>query len=298
MAFQITPLDADQLEQARRLLADACPSYRAARVAEEKLFELGSALPESWAAWVGAQLAGVATRAGGYLRLLAVAPAWREVGVGSALLSRCEERAAKEGQTRLVALAEPGNYLTPGVAADDAATLGWLRRRGFTVDGEAVNLIVDLVGNSRVTAARFAETTAHAAAAGYRILRASADSAAALCAAIVREHPAAWAVEVERALEAHPGGVYVARTAGSEIAAFAAHDGNNRGLGWFGPAATFAGHRRRGLGAALLLGCLLEVAATGQPRCTVAWIGPYDFYERVVGVAGERRYIRMHKELR
>lgn len=298
MALHIIGLGPDQLGEARRLFADACPGYETAPVIEEKLFAPGSARPETWAARAGVQLAGVATRAGRYLRLLAVAPAWREVGVGSTLLARCEERARSEGQPRLVALAEPGNYLTPGIDAGDTATLAWLRRRGFEIDGEAVNLIVDLAANPRVSPVRFAEATARAAAAGYRVVRAHRGDAAALRDAIVRDHPEAWAVEVERALDAPPGGVYLARTGAGEIAAFAAHDGNNRGLGWFGPAATLAEHRGRGLGAALLLGCLLEIAASGRVQCTVAWIGPRRFYERVAGVAGERRYIRMHKELR
>jgi hypothetical protein len=82
-----------------------------------------------------------------------------------------------------------------------------------------------------------------------------------------------------------------------ELAAFAAHDGNNSGLGWFGPAGTLDPHRRRGLGEALLVACLVDVAATGLAQCTVAWVGPRDFYERAAGIAGERRFVVLGKDL-
>jgi hypothetical protein len=60
---------------------------------------------------------------------------------------------------------------------------------------------------------------------------------------------------------------------------------------------TWPAHRGRGLGAALLCACLVDVAAAGHERCEVAWIGPRHFYEQAAGVAGERRFVAMEKEL-
>ena len=74
---------------------------------------------------------------------------------------------------------------------------------------------------------------------------------------------------------------------GSEIAAFAAHDANNTGLGWFGPMGTLESHRKRGLGEALLLASLADIA---QDETEIAWVGPVEFYERTVGVLRERRF--------
>jgi hypothetical protein len=79
--------------------------------------------------------------------------------------------------------------------------------------------------------------------------------------------------------------------------AFAAHDGNNAGLGWFGPAGTLPAHRGRGLGAALLLQCLLDVAEAGHEAGVIAWIGPREFYERTVGAVDDRMFVVMEKPL-
>ena len=109
----------------------------------------------------------------------------------------------------------------------------------------------------------------------------------------------AWAFEVERALEFEPSGVHIAlRREDGDLAAFAAHDGNNQGLGWFGPGGTFEAHRRRGLGEGLLVACLVDIANAGLSTCTVAWIGPRGFYERAAGVRSDRFYTVMRKDLR
>ena len=103
---------------------------------------------------------------------------------------------------------------------------------------------------------------------------------------IAREFGGAWPFEVARALQFAPSGVHVAvHVATGDYAAFAAHDGNNQGLGWFGPAGTWPAHRGQGLGEAALLACLVDVAAT-HDVCEVAWIGPRPFYQKAAGLAG------------
>nr|MDQ3301155.1 GNAT family N-acetyltransferase [Myxococcota bacterium] len=101
--------------------------------------------------------------------------------------------------------------------------------------------------------------------------------------------------ELERALGHQPAGVHVALADGA-YCAFAAHDGNNRGLGWFGPTGTWPAHRGKGLGEALLLACLVDVAAE-HARCEVAWIGPRPFYEKVAGIVDERRFVVLARTL-
>jgi mycothiol synthase len=105
----------------------------------------------------------------------------------------------------------------------------------------------------------------------------------------------AWPFEVERALGHAPAGVHVACKDGA-YCAFAAHDGNNRGLGWFGPTGTWPAHRGQGLGEALLLACLVDVAAE-HSQCEVAWIGPRSFYEKVAGIARDRHFVTLAKPL-
>jgi hypothetical protein len=126
------------------------------------------------------------------------------------------------------------------------------------------------------------------------VRRARADETA-LLVAVTTEFGGAWPFEIEQALAYDPPGVHVALKDGA-YCAFAAHDGNNSGLGWFGPTGTWPAHRGQGLGEALLLACLVDVG-TERSQCEVAWIGPRPFYEKVAGIASERRFVVMGRAL-
>lgn len=270
------------------LLAAACPYDRAERVAAEKLFGPAPEAPppRAFGAWSGGALVGVAASCGDRLRLLAVAPEARGHGIGTALLDACLAAARADGAARLRTLDQPGNYLAPGVDLRHTDALGWLARRGFApVPGPPrVNLRIAVRDNPRVTAALAAELADRA---DYAIRRAAPDEPG-LLAAIAAAFGGAWPFEVARAQAG--GGVHVALDASGACCAFAAHDGNNRGLGWFGPTGTWPAHRGRGLGEALLLACLVDVAAD-HDHCEIAWIGPRTFYDRVAGIAGERQFV-------
>ncbi|MEZ4398546.1 MAG: GNAT family N-acetyltransferase [Kofleriaceae bacterium] len=283
------------LDEARALLAAACPHDRAAEVAEEKLFGPSPrGLPTALAARDGGALVGVAVASTDRVRLLAVAPDARGRGTGSALLAACEQAIWAGAHRRARVLDEPGNYLGPGVDVANAATLAWLARRGYHRRDEQDNLVVELAGHPRVTPARAAELADKCAGNGYQLRRARADEAGALSAAISIGFGGAWPFEIERALGADPIGLHVAVKAG-RLAAFAAHDGNNRGLGWFGPAGTWPEHRGQGLGEALLVACLVDVAAV-HPRSEIAWIGPREFYLRALGPLATRRFAVMTRD--
>jgi ribosomal protein S18 acetylase RimI-like enzyme len=308
--MRIGALDRSQLPAAAAVLAAACPYDRAAEVAGEKLFGDGPpGPPRALGAWDGEALVGVAAVAADRLRVLAVAPAARTRGIGSALLEACLDAARAAGERRLRTLDQPGNYLAPGVDERNTGAIGWLERRGWRrlSGGEPrVNVLIDVRDNPRVSAARAAELAARAAAAGYEVRRARPDERA-LPGAVAAEFGGAWPFELARALGHEPAGgpggpggsggsgVHVALRDGA-YCAFAAHDGNNRGLGWFGPTGTWPAHRGRGLGEALLLACLVDVAAA-HARCEVAWIGPRPFYEKVAGIAAERRFVVLAREL-
>jgi mycothiol synthase len=287
---RVEPLDRSQLANAELVLADACAFDRATEVADEKLFGLGpQGAPSAFGAWDGGRLVGVAAFASRWLRVLAVVPGARQRGAGSALLAACEAAARDAGETRMSALDQPGNYLAPGVDERNSETIAWLERRGWVRKEELrTNVLVDVRGNSRVSAKRAADAAAAATARGYEVRRARANEAE-LLAAVSGEFGGAWPFELERALAYDPPGVHVALKDGA-YCAFAAHDGNNRGLGWFGPTGTWPAHRGQGLGEALLLGCLVDVG-TERAQCEVAWIGPRPFYEKVAGIASERRFV-------
>jgi len=263
-------------------------------VAREKLFGAGPiGTPHALGAWEGSELVGVASVCARWLRVLAVVPDARGRGIGQALLAAAETIARDAGEHRLRALDQPGNYLAPGIDERNHDAIAWLAKRGWRRDGDArCNVRIAVRGNPRVSEARAAELAARAAAAGYEIRRAHADEPA-LLDAVAAGFGGAWPFELARALEHSPPGVHVARH-GDAYCAFAAHDGNNRGLGWFGPTGTWPEHRGKGLGEALLLACLVDVARDHE-FCEVAWIGPRPFYDKAAGIADERTFAAMIK---
>jgi len=293
---RVGPLDRSSLAQAIAVLAAGCAFDRAAEVADEKLFGAApSGVARALGAWQGDALVAVAAVAADRIRVLAVAPDARGRGVGSALLDACVADARAGGQTALRTLDQPGNYLAPGIDERNADAIGWLERRGWRRHPALrSNVLIDVRGNPRVSSERAAELAANAGARGYLIRRAHAGEQA-LLDAVAAEFGGAWPFELGRALGFDPPGVHVALRDGA-YCAFAAHDGNNRGLGWFGPTGTWPAHRGHGLGEALLVACLVDVA-DHHARCEVAWIGPRPFYEKVAGIAAERRFVVLARDI-
>jgi GNAT superfamily N-acetyltransferase len=299
----VGPLARARLAEAELVLADACAFDRATEVADEKLFGPGpSSAAQAFGAWEGNELVGVASVAARWLRLIAVVPRARKLGAGSALLRALEAAARADGHRGLSALDQPGNYLAPGIDDRNTDALTWLEKRGFARATELrTNVLLNVRGNPRVSPARAAEAAERATSHGYALRRARPAERQYLVDAIASEFGGAWPYEVERALGhgssgGHAqAGVHVACKDGA-YCAFAAHDGNNRGLGWFGPTGTWPAHRGQGLGEALLLACLVDVAQE-HSQCEVAWIGPRPFYDKVAGIANERRFVPMTKPL-
>ncbi len=295
MGGTLATLELADLAAACDVLHAACAHDRAALVAEEKLFGASPrGLPKAIAARKGGILVGVAATCGDRVRELAVHPAARGEGIGGQLLAACEAEIWQNAARRARLLDEPGNYLAPGIDLTNKDTIAWLERKGYVCRDKHTNLLVDVKHNAKVTEARFAEMVERCAQRGYHVRRATRADSEALSASISMGFGGAWPFEIERALAAEPPGVFVAWRAGRP-AAFAAHDGNNQGLGWFGPAGTWPEHRGQGLGEALLVGCLLDIAAD-HATAEIAWIGPRDFYEKAVGVTGERTFAVMTKD--
>jgi len=295
MGTTLTELIPADLPAARELLAAACTFDRAAIVAEEKLFGPSPhGAPVGFAARLGGVLVGLGVASGDRVRLLAVHPTARHQGIGSELLAACERAIWAGAARRARILDEPGNYLAPGVDVDNVETLAWLERRGYQLRDEHENLIVDVRTNPRVSSTRAATLAAQCTARGYQLRHARADEIEGLSAAISIGFGGAWPFEIERACGNQPCGLHVAVRDG-RIAAFAARDGNNRGLGWFGPAGTWPEHRNQGLGEALLIAALVDIAAH-HATAEIAWIGPKEFYERAVGTVRVRRFALMTRD--
>jgi GNAT superfamily N-acetyltransferase len=300
MTPQLRPLrEAEDMQAATALLAAALPLDRAALVAREKLFgENGARAGSTVGAFEDGRLVGVLAQAGRFLKVLAVHPAARRKGIGGLLLGAARAHLRGAGGGRLRACDHPGNYLSPGVDTRYAEARPFFEKHGLREVARVQNLRAPLRDNPLVTPARAEALAAAAADHGYRLVRVSRGPLAeALGQVIAARFAPVWAFEVDRGLgqgaaEEGPAasGVHAALSPDGAPVAFAVHDGNNRGLGWFGPMGTLPEHRGKGLGEALLLRCLLDVTEAPEGG-VIAWVGPVEFYRRAAGAAPDRHFV-------
>jgi GNAT superfamily N-acetyltransferase len=82
-----------------------------------------------------------------------------------------------------------------------------------------------------------------------------------------------------------------------KIAGFAAHDANNRGLGFFGPTGVARQHRGRGLGATLLRASLADLHRLGYERAIIPWTDALDFYRKACGATVAARFVTLAREV-
>lgn len=211
----------------------------------------------------------------GYVRLLAVEPAWQRRGIGSALLEELERRLCSLGATEISIMDVPQNYFMPGLDFRYTSGVCFLLAHGYRMVHENHNMMCHIEEN------RWGDLDAEAEGfrgEGLEIRRAGPADWPAL-EELLAEHWPAWRDEVSRALALDPPGVFVACRA-PRVAAFAAYRGNNRDLSWFGPMGTSPELRGKGVGALLLRLCLRDLARQGWNSAIIPWVGPICFYAR------------------
>ena len=278
-------------DAARRLVIDAFPFDHLAVVSDEKLFGTDPR-PSRLVGIVDAgQMVAVMAQAGRFIKLLAVAQSHRRRGLGRRLV---EDAALASPGKPLGFLDQPGNYLSPGLDIRYRDGRAFASRLGFRETGEVENLRVPLTNNPLVDEARALAADARAIALGYAVRRVGPADRQAVLDYVDRAFAAVWAFEVARALDGPRAAVHAAFSDGMPIA-FAAADGNNQGLGWFGPAGTDPSHRGRGLGEAMLLRCLLVVRGLPDGG-VIAWIGPKAFYARAAGAVEDRTFVTLKRD--
>ena len=263
--------------------------------------------PALWAEMTDAEIALVATDGGeivglgigalwsvadgvrGSVRLLAVAPAHRRRGIGTALLNALAEGLRQRGATVLRLGECAPVYLTPGVDLRETAGLAFAEARGFEPIGEAVHLGVDLASlDTDTDGARLAD-------AGVTVHRATPADHAPLARLLDAEWPA-WHPEVARALANDPPSVHLA-VRGADVLGFAAHSSSHAGMPWFGPMGTAPDARGLGVGAVLLRHCLADLREAGHAQATIAWAASLPFYEKAVGATVSHRFRRVERAL-
>lgn len=260
----------DDLPAIRALFARANDApYDLTAVAGEKCFGRGVAGDPHVRVYGDVQ--GAAVACGRYLRVLAVDPAARRRGIGTALLRDAEERGAS------VIAAEPGNYFTPGVVDTDETTIRFLRNRGYTEKAATHNL--------ETTTRRLDDPATR---------RPSHDEADRVLTFIEKDFGRIWRFEAAKAFETNTPQILITEDA-STITGFAAYDVNNRGLGFFGPTGVAKDLRGRGLGCRLLLDALSAMHALGYARAVIPWTDALDFYRKCCGAEPAHRFVAFAK---
>jgi GNAT superfamily N-acetyltransferase len=289
--MRVASLEREDLEAVRPLVEAAFPFDRVGVVLEEKLLGAnGTRAGNTLVAWDGQSAAGVIAVAGRWIKLFAVDPGKRGKGTGRLLLDLARAWVRQRGGGgKLRFMDHPGNYLSPGLDVREEAGRAWVEAHDFRIASENINLKVPLEGNPKVTEERAAELASRVRSRGYEVRRVGRRERELLLKVASQAFAPAWAFELGRAMDQDPPAVFAAWKGGQPVA-FAAHDANNSGLGWFGPAGTLTAHRGQGLGEALLLACLLDVR--GKPEGgVIAWIGPRAFYEKAAGALDDRRFV-------
>ncbi|MEO6258745.1 MAG: GNAT family N-acetyltransferase [Thermoanaerobaculia bacterium] len=256
------------------LLAEANDTpYDLVRVAEEKCF--GAGVQGVTDVRVFGDFSGVSVRCGDALRILAVAPAQRRPGVGAALL--------QDAQTRGATLigAEAGNYFTPGVLDTDETTVRFLLAHGFSESESTLNLEVEPLP----------------AEPSHGVKRATLDDRERVLHFIEHDFGAIWRFEADHAFQSDQPKIFYAEEQG-EVVGFAAHDANNRGLGWFGPTGVRETLRGRGIGSRLLQASLGDLRRMGHTRVVIPWTDAVEFYQRACNAQVTHRFLVLRAKAR
>jgi predicted N-acetyltransferase YhbS len=224
----------------------------------------------------------------GFLDALAVDPAVRQRGVASTLLSTMEDRLTRAGSERLAIGGNISHYAWPGVDLGYTAALCFAERHGYRRVSALQNMDVRL---DRWVPDRAVEVLdRHESASSVR--RATPGDWPRLEDFIQTGFTEVWTGEARLALHRDIPTIFIA-SRDERITGFACH-GVYR-YDWFGPLGVDPDSRGQGLGEALLLLCLDDLAAAGVALAQIAWIGPMAFYSKTVDARCGRVFAVLEK---
>jgi mycothiol synthase len=98
-----------------------------------------------------------------------------------------------------------------------------------------------------------------------------------------------WAFEAARGILFHA-------EVNGEIAGFAAHEANNRGLGFFGPTGVAPAHRGKHVGWQLLHASLADARRLGYDRVVIPWTDAISYYAKGCGAQVAHRFVVLRKD--
>jgi GNAT superfamily N-acetyltransferase len=124
------------------------------------------------------------------------------------------------------------------------------------------------------------EVIAQQSAGGIMVRRAIAPEKHVVTAWVRQHFSEFWVSECETAFAHQPVGCFVAAE-GNTLLGFSCYDTTRRGF--FGPTGVSEAARGRGVGKALLLIALYDMAAQGYGYAIIGGVGPIEFYQKAAG---------------
>lgn len=224
----------------------------------------------------------------GYVDGLAVDEAVRRRGIGSALLDAIEDRLTRAGAAHLAIGRNSWFYAWPGIDLGYTPALCFAERHGYRRVSVVQNMDVSLdrwvPGRSDAVLDRGGRKAS--------VRRANQRDWPALETFVRGQFTEVWGHEARLALYRDTPTVFVA-CRDERVTGFACY-GVYR-PDWFGPLAVDPESRGEGLGEALLLLCLDDLAAAGVAVAQIGWIGPMSFYAKTVDARCGRVFAVLEK---
>lgn len=226
----------------------------------------------------------------GFVKLFAVAPAWRRRGIGAQLLAVVEQQLGQAGVETIRVFGSAPSFLRPGVDFRLTPFVCFLLKHGYRSQRNAVNMEVELEKVDLDTTS----DEERLRRLGFTVRRLEPADAEAFETYMQGWWSWNWKTEACRSLRRNPVSTHIAIRADA-IVGFASHGVS--GPGQFGPMGTNEELRGQGVGAVLLKRCLTDLREQGRTVAEIQWVGPIGFYATQVGATLTRCFWQFEKLL-
>ncbi|MBN1900498.1 GNAT family N-acetyltransferase [Candidatus Sumerlaeota bacterium] len=227
----------------------------------------------------------------GKIRLLAVHPKFRRRGIGGALLTEAETRLIERGAKTISIMDVPANYQMPGVDFRYTEAFCFLPKHGYTCGMPNINLVCGVsprMFDQEEDIERLKKEDF--------IIRRAQESDWNGIEKFLAANWKCWIDEARSSFDNKPKTLHICIHKG-EVVGFSGYEGNNKGMGWFGPMGVLPVTRGKGIGAILCLLCLQDIALLGHRRAIIPWVGPVRFYDKVCGAVIDRVFWTWSKKI-
>ncbi|MGD9897638.1 MAG: GNAT family N-acetyltransferase [Calditrichaceae bacterium] len=226
-----------------------------------------------------------------FLKLFAVSAAHRHKGIAKNLYEILDEKFRNSGVKSVKITTIPDNYYMPGIDSRYSDALAFIRSLGFSMIAESMNLVVTLQEQNFDTTPderNFNKQNYYFS----RVTYEQRDEIISFLAENFKE----CLKEGERVYFSYPVSMHIVRE-GNKIAGFAAHNTNNFGSGWFGPAGVIPEIKSRDLDVVLLKRCLQDMKEWEMNQAVIPDVTKISFYEAHAMAKEDRKFIKFEKKL-